>query len=67
LNILGHETAVRLLLTSEVSLLCLKTSRITPIHLACIRADSACLKAVITILREDSLSTMINLPTKIDQ
>jgi hypothetical protein len=65
--ILGHETAVRILLASEIGLRCLKTSRITPIHLACIRADSTCLKAILNALRADSISTMINLSTKIDQ
>ncbi|CAF3512085.1 unnamed protein product [Adineta steineri] len=63
----GHETAVRILLASDVSLRCLKTSRITPVHLACIRADATCLRAILNVLRTDSISTIINLPTKVDQ
>lgn len=63
----GHETAVRLLLASEVGLRCLKTSRITPLHLACICADSTCLKAIINALRVDSISTLINMATKLEQ
>lgn len=31
------------------------------------RADATCLKAILIALRSDSISTMINLSTKIDQ
>ncbi|CAF1316153.1 unnamed protein product [Adineta ricciae] len=63
----GHDTAVRILLASDVSVRCLKTSRITPVHLACMRADATCLQAILSALRTDSVATMINLPTKVDQ
>ncbi|CAF3090288.1 unnamed protein product [Rotaria socialis] len=63
----GHETAVRLLLASEVGLKCLTTSRITPVHLACICADSTCLKAIMNALQTDSIAKMINLPTKLER
>ncbi|CAF0870900.1 unnamed protein product [Rotaria sordida] len=63
----GHETAVRILLASDISLRCLTTSRITPVHLACICADSTCLKAILNALQTDSISTMINLPTRLEQ
>ena len=56
-----------MLLISEVGLRCLKTSRITPIHLACLRADVTCLKELLDALEPDSISTIINLPTKNDR
>lgn len=63
----GHETAVRILLASDVNLRCLQTSRITPIHLACMRSDSTCLKAIFNVLRSDSIPILVNLPTKVDR
>lgn len=50
-----------------MSLRCLKTSRITPVHLACIRADATILNSILSALRTDSISTIINLPTKTDR
>lgn len=63
----GSQAAIRIILNSDIAIQCLKTSRITPIHLACLRGDIACLREMFEALECESISNLINLPTKTDQ